>query len=126
MENGTHISVKNLTVWYGRQQALKDITVDIPEKKMTAIIGPSGCGKTTLLKSFNRLVELQDGVHLSGEVWVDGENILNGKVELTQLRKKMGLLFQKPQVLPMSIYENVAYGLRVHQIKGKKLIERID
>lgn len=126
MEQGTHVRVNDLTVWYGAQQALKNISVDIPEKKITAIIGPSGCGKTTLLKSFNRLIELQDGVKVSGEVWVDGENILNGKVELTLLRKKMGLLFQKPQVLPMSIYDNVAYGLRIHQIKGKKLAERID
>jgi len=124
-ESASHIQVNNLNLWYGKHQALKDITVDIPGKKITAIIGPSGCGKTTLLKSFNRLIELQDKIKMSGQILVDGENILDPKVEVTDLRKKMGLLLQKPQALPMSIYDNVAYGLRVHEIKGKKLIDRI-
>ena len=124
-ESASHLQVKNLNLWYGKHQALKDITVDIPGKKITAIIGPSGCGKTTLLKSFNRLIELQDKIKMSGQILVDGENILDPKVEVTDLRKKMGLLLQKPQALPMSIYDNVAYGLRVHEIKGKKLIDRI-
>lgn len=120
MESKTHISVKDLSVWYGRHQALNNISIDIPDKKITAIIGPSGCGKTTLLKSFNRLIDLQDGVRVRGELLVDGENIYDPKVEVTHLRKKMGLLFQRPQVLPMSIYENVAYGLRIHGVKDKK------
>jgi len=125
MEFRTHISVKNLNVWYGEQLALNNISIDIPDKKITAIIGPSGCGKTTLLKSFNRLIDLQDGVKVNGHVLVDGEDIYDPKVEVTHLRKKMGLLFQKPQVLPLSIYENVAYGPRIHGIKEKSRINRI-
>jgi len=125
MESNTHISIKNLTVWYGRQQALNNISVDIPDKKITAIIGPSGCGKTTLLKSFNRLIDLQDGIKVSGKVLVDGEDIYAPKVEITHLRKKMGLLSQKPQVLPMSIYDNVAYGPRIHGIKDKARLDEI-
>ena len=115
----THISVRNLSVWYGEQQALDGITIDIPDKKITTIIGPSGCGKSTLLKSFNRLLDLQDGVRISGNVLVDGEDINSPGVEVSHLRRKMGLLFQKPQVLPMSIYDNVAYGPRIHGLRDK-------
>jgi len=125
MELKTHISVKNLSIWYGRQQALNNISIDIPDKKITAIIGPSGCGKTTFLKSLNRLIDLQDGVKVNGQVLVDGEDILDPRVEVTHLRKKMGLLSQKPQVLPMSIYENVAYGPRIYGIKDKKKLDEI-
>ncbi|MGB2599821.1 MAG: phosphate ABC transporter ATP-binding protein PstB [Candidatus Omnitrophota bacterium] len=125
MEFKTHISVQNLNVFYGNEQALKNITVDIPDKKITVIIGPSGCGKTTLLRSFNRLIDSIDGVRVSGKVLVDGENIFNPKVELTHIRKKMGLLSQKPYPLPMSIYDNVAYGPRIHGIKKKKELDRI-
>ena len=125
MEFKTHISVKDLNVWYGQHQALNNVTIDIPDKKITAIIGPSGCGKTTLLKSFNRLIDLQDGVSVSGQVLVDGEDIYSPKVEVMDLRKKMGLLSQKPQVLPMSIYENVAYGPRIHGLKDKKKLDEI-
>lgn len=125
MEFKTHISVKSLNVFYGQEQALKDITVDIPDKKITAIIGPSGCGKTTLLKSFNRLIDSIEGVKVTGKVLVDGENIFNPKAEVTHIRKKMGLLSQKPYPLPMSIYDNVAYGPRIHGIKDKKELDRI-
>jgi len=125
MELKTHISVKNLSIWYGEHHALNNVTSDIPDKKITAIIGPSGCGKTTLLKSFNRLIELQGGVKVNGQVLVDGEDIYNPKVEVTHLRKKMGLLSQRPQVLPISIYENVAYGPRIHGIKNKKKLDSI-
>jgi phosphate transport system ATP-binding protein len=125
MEFKTHICVQNLNVFYGRERALKDITVDIPDKKITVIIGPSGCGKTTLLKSFNRLVDSMDGVKVSGKVFVDGENIFDPKVEITHIRKKMGLLSQKPSPLPMSIYDNVAYGPRIHGVKDKKELRRI-
>lgn len=125
MEFNTHISVQNLDVFYGKERALKDITVDIPDKKITVIIGPSGCGKTTLLKSFNRLLDTMDGVKVSGKVFLDGENIFDSKVEITHIRKKMGLLSQKPFPLPMSIYDNVAYGPRIHGIKDKKELERI-
>jgi len=125
MDFKTHISVQNLNVFYGIEQALKNINVNIPEKKITAIIGPSGCGKTTLLKSFNRLIDSIDEIKVSGKVLVDGENIFNPKVEVTNIRKKMGLLSQKPYPLPMSIYDNVAYGPRIHGIKDKKKLNKI-
>ncbi|MBI5788474.1 MAG: phosphate ABC transporter ATP-binding protein [Candidatus Schekmanbacteria bacterium] len=125
MSGQSHISVKNLNIWYGKQHALQNINLDIPNKKLTAIIGPSGCGKTTLLKSFNRLLDLQDGFKISGKVLVDGEDIYDPKVEVTHLRKKMGLLSQRPCVLPMSIYENVAYGPRLHGIKDKRVLDEI-
>ncbi|MDD5454411.1 MAG: phosphate ABC transporter ATP-binding protein PstB [Candidatus Ratteibacteria bacterium] len=125
MEFKTHISVRNLNVFYGKEQALKNITFDIPDKKITAIIGPSGCGKTTLLKCFNRLVDSIDGINVSGKVLVDGENIFDPKAEVTHIRKKMGLLSQRPYPLPMSIYDNVAYGPRIHGIKNKKELDKI-
>ncbi len=125
MEFKTHISVKSLNVFYGKEQALKNITVEIPVKKITVIIGPSGCGKTTLLKCFNRLIDLIDGIRVSGKVLVDGENIFDSKAEVTQIRKRMGLLSQKPYPLPMSIYDNVAYGPRVHGIKDKTELDKI-
>ncbi len=125
MDWKVHISVKNLSVWYGELQVLNNISVDIPEKKITAIIGPSGCGKTTFLKSLNRMIDLQDDVKVSGSIFVDGEDIYGPEVEVSSLRKKMGLLFQKPQILPMSIYDNVAYGPRIHGIKDKKKLDAI-
>lgn len=125
MECNTHICVENLNVFYGKEQALKNISIDIPDKKITAIIGPSGCGKSTLLKSFNRLLEPIDGVKVSGKVYVDGENIYNQRVDVTHIRKKMGLLSQKPYPLPMSIYDNVAYGPRIHRVKNKRKLDEI-
>ena len=125
MEFKTLISVQNLNVFYQNEHALKNITVDIPDKKITTIIGPSGCGKTTLLKSLNRLIDSIDEVRVSGKVLVDGENIFDPNVEVTHIRKKMGLLSQKPYPLPMSIYDNVAYGPRIHGIKNKKKLDRI-
>jgi len=125
MNLNTHISVRNLNVYYGKQQALKDITIDIPDKKIIAIIGPSGCGKTTLLKSFNRLIDSVEGVRVFGQVLVDGENIFDPHTEVTHIRKKMGLLAQNPYPLPMSIFDNVAYGPRIHGIKDKKRLSQI-
>jgi len=125
MDGKTHISVQNLSVFYGSEQALKNITIDIPDKKIIVIIGPSGCGKTTLLKSFNRLVDSIEGVKVSGKVLVDGENIFDPRVDVTGIRKKMGLLSQSPYPLPMSIYDNVAYGPRIHGLKNKKELYRI-
>ena len=125
MQFTTHISVRNLNVYYGDHHVLRNITVDIPDKKITAIIGPSGCGKTTLLKSFNRLIDTVEGVDVSGKVLVDGENILEPEVEITHIRKKMGLLLQRPHPLPMSIYDNVAYGPRIHGIKNKRKLDEI-
>ena len=125
MEYQTHIRVQNLNVFYQNEQVLKNITVNIPDRKITAIIGPSGCGKTTLLKSFNRLIDSIEGVHITGEIFVDEENILDPKIELTHIRKKMGLLLQKPYPLPMSIYENVAYGPRIHGQRDRRKLDRI-
>jgi phosphate transport system ATP-binding protein len=125
MDERTHISIRDLNVFYGGLHVLKNISLDIPDRKITAIIGPSGCGKTTLLKSLNRLLDAFDGVRVEGKVLVDGEDIYGPKVEVTSIRKKMGLLSQKPQVLPMSIYDNIAYGPRVHGIKDKKELGRI-
>jgi len=118
-----HISVRNLSISYGNNKILKNVSIDIPDKKITAIIGPSGCGKTTLLKTFNRLIESADGIKISGEVLVDGKNIYDPNVEVTSMRKKMGLLSQRPMPLPMSIFDNIAYGMRIHGIKKKKLLE---
>ncbi len=125
MDERTHISIQDLNVFYGGLHVLKNISVNIPDRKITAIIGPSGCGKTTLLKSLNRLLDALDGVRVEGRVLVDGEDIYGPKVEVTKVRKKMGLLSQKPQVLPMSIYDNIAYGPRVHGIKSRKELDRI-
>jgi phosphate transport system ATP-binding protein len=120
------IETKNLYVYYHDKEILKDINIKIPAKQLTAVIGPSGCGKTTLLKSFNRLLEIQDNVRVTGEIIVDGENILDHKAsEVPDIRKKMGLLSQKPYPLPMSIFENIAYGVRIHQKKSKEELAKI-
>ncbi len=113
-----HIQIQDLNVWYdGDHLALRDVTLDIPRNQITVIIGPSGCGKTTLLKSLNRFVELSDGTRLAGRVLIDGQDIYAPGVDVTEIRKKVGLLAQRPYPLPMSIYENVAYGLRIHNLK---------
>lgn len=121
----SQISVKNLNVFYGTNHVLKNINIDIPDKKIIAIIGPSGCGKTTLLKCFNRLIDSVDDVKVTGEVRINGENIFDPNVEVTHLRKKMGLLSQRPYPLPMSIYDNVAFGPKIHGLKKKKELDII-
>jgi phosphate transport system ATP-binding protein len=127
LETQRHIEVRNLNVFYGNHHALKDITVDIPDKRITGIIGPSGCGKTTLLKCFNRLVDSVDGTRVSGQVLVDGEDVFDSRAEVTHIRKKMGLLSQRPYALPMSIYDNVAYGPRIHGMRRRsKLNETVE
>jgi len=120
-----HITVKNLNIFYGKHHVLKDINVEIPEKKIIVIIGPSGCGKTTLLKSFNRLIDLVDGITVSGSVIIDGMDIYNDKIDITYIRKKIGMLSQKPYPLPMSIYDNIAYGPRIHGIRKRKELDGI-
>lgn len=112
-----HIQVKNLNAWYGKQQALKNINIEIPKNQITVIMGPSGCGKTTLLKTFNRFLELTENTQLTGEVLVDGQNIYDKDVDITEVRKVVGLLAQRPSALPMSIYDNVAYGMNIHKMK---------
>ena len=124
MNGETPISIRGLSVYYGDLQVLKDVNLDIPARQVTVIIGPSGCGKTTLLKSLNRLLDTAEGVRVRGEVVLDGENIYAPRTEVTRIRKKMGLLSQRPQVLPMSIFENVAYGPRIHGLRTKKALDQ--
>jgi phosphate transport system ATP-binding protein len=123
-ESRIQIETKNLNVSFHDHVVLQSIDIKIPAKKLTAIIGPSGCGKTTLLKSFNRLLEIQDDVKIVGQILVDGKNILGPHLDVPDIRKKMGLLSQKPYPLPMSIRDNVAYGLRIHSNKNKDEIEK--
>jgi phosphate transport system ATP-binding protein len=120
-----HISIQNLNVHIGENHILKNINLDIPDKKVTSLIGPSGCGKTTLLKTMNRLLDRQNDVRVEGKVLVDGENIYDPKVEVTHIRKKMGLLSQRPFPLPMNIYDNIAYGQRIHGNHNKKELDEI-
>jgi phosphate transport system ATP-binding protein len=122
----SHISVRDLSVSYGNLQVLKNISVNVPDRQITAIIGPSGCGKTTLLKCFNRLIDLNEEVKVSGSVMVDGVDIYNDRsVDPTEIRKKMGLLFQKPFPLPMSIYDNIVYGARLHGALDRSTLDNI-
>lgn len=125
MSSNDHLQIRGLNVFYGTHHVLKDISLDVPDRKITAIIGPSGCGKTTLLKSLNRLLDTVDGVRVEGRVLVDGDDIYGPTVEVTSIRKKMGLLSQRPQVLPMSIYDNIAYGPRIHGVKDRKRLDFI-
>lgn len=108
------IRIHSLNAWYGNQHALKDINADIPDRGITVIIGPSGCGKTTLLRSLNRLLEETDGIRVTGQVFLDGTDIYSRGIDVTEIRTQVGLLAPKPFPLPMSIYENVAYGRRIH------------
>ncbi len=125
MEPQSHLRIRNLSVSYGAQQALKDVTLEVPDRKITVIIGPSGCGKTTLLKSLNRLLDSVDGVRIDGQIFVDDENIYDPGVEVMHIRKKMGLLSQKPQVLPMSVFDNIAYGPKIHGQRDKKIMRAL-
>ncbi len=121
----SHISIRELNVSYDGHPALKDISVDIPDGQITAIIGPSGCGKTTLLRCCNRLIDLTDGAQVDGSVLIDGVNILDPSVDIITLRKKTGYLAQRPYPLPMSIYDNVAYGPRIHGLKDRSRLGQI-
>ena len=117
-----HIKIRNLNVSYKKVSALKDVNLDIPRKQITAIIGPSGCGKSTLLKSLNRFHDLTDDAVVSGEVLLDDIDLYAPEVEVTEVRTKVGLIAQRPFPLPMSIYDNVAYGLRIHKLsRGRKM-----
>jgi len=121
------IEVKKLNFYYGKFKALKDINLNIEEKKITAFIGPSGCGKSTLLRTFNRMYDLYPDQHADGEINLYGENILNPKLDLNLLRSKVGMIFQKPTPFPMSIYNNIAFGVRLYENLNKKFMdERIE
>ncbi|OFX21018.1 MAG: phosphate ABC transporter ATP-binding protein [Bacteroidetes bacterium GWA2_31_9] len=124
MDNKSTIQVKNLNLYIDKQQILKDINILIPANKITVILGPSGCGKTTLLKSFNRLTDLNDSVKIDGEVIINNENIFTSKTDVSLIRKNMGFLSQRPYPLPMSIYDNIAYGLRISGRRKKKYLDK--
>lgn len=119
------ITSKDLCLWYGDNQALKNITVDIPEKSITALIGPSGCGKSTFLKTLNRMNDLIPIVRIEGEVCYENKNIYDKDIDINELRREVGMVFQKPNPFPMSIYDNVAYGPRTHGITNKAKLDEI-
>ena len=119
------ITAKDLCLWYGTSQALKNINIDIQEKSITALIGPSGCGKSTFLKTLNRMNDLIPSVKISGEVSYGGTDIFDKSVDVNELRRQVGMVFQKPNPFPMSIYDNVAYGPRTHGIKNKVQLDEI-
>ena len=119
------LSAHDLNLWYGAHQALHSISIDIPEKSITALIGPSGCGKSTFLKTLNRMNDLVGGVKITGEVTYEGENIYDPSVDVNELRKSIGMVFQKPNPFPMSIYDNIAYGPRTHGIRNKAKLDDI-
>ena len=119
------LSAHDLNLWYGAHQALHNISIDIPEKSITALIGPSGCGKSTFLKTLNRMNDLVRGVKITGEVTYEGENIYDPSVDVNELRKSIGMVFQKPNPFPMSIYDNIAYGPRTHGIRNKAKLDDI-
>ena len=118
------LSIKNLDLFYGDNQALKDINIDIKENKVTALIGPSGCGKSTFLRTLNRMNDLIENVTIKGKIEVDGEDIYQTE-DVIKLRTKVGMVFQKPNPFPMSIYDNIAYGPRIHGIRDKKILDKI-
>ena len=119
------ISVKDMCLWYGDHQALKNVNIEIPERSITALIGPSGCGKSTFLKTLNRMNDLIPGVKITGDIRYEGTDIFSKEVDVNQLRKEIGMVFQKPNPFPMSIYDNIAYGPRTHGITSKVQLDEI-
>ena len=125
MDHKNKIEVKDLNLWYGDTQALKDNDLSIKEKRVTALIGPSGCGKSTFIRCLNRMNDLIDGVKITGEVLLDGKNIYDKDIDPVALRKRVGMVFQRPNPFPMTVFDNVAYGPRIHGIKDKAELGRI-
>ncbi|RJO65537.1 MAG: phosphate ABC transporter ATP-binding protein [Candidatus Omnitrophota bacterium] len=119
------IEAKNLNLWYGTFQALKEVNVVFQEKRITAIIGPSGCGKSTLLRVFNRMNDLIEGVRTSGEVFIGGVNIIDHAADLVSLRKQVGMVFQRPNPFPLSVYENIVFGQRIHGAMSKGALDEV-
>ena len=119
------MTTRGLCLWYGATQALKNINIDIPAQRITALIGPSGCGKSTLLKTLNRMNDLIPSVKITGEVTYAGQNIFDSSVDVNELRKDVGMVFQKPTPFPMSIYDNIAYGPRTHGIRNRAMLDEI-
>jgi len=124
----THIEINDLNAYYGESQALKGVNIKIPKRQITVIMGPSGCGKTTLLMSLNRFLELTEDTRLAGKVLIDNQDIYEPSVDVTEIRKRTGLLAQRPYPLPMSIYDNVSYGLRIHDMcrKGSEMDTKVE
>jgi len=120
------LGTNGLSLWYGPKKALDDVAIEIPENRVTAIIGPSGCGKSTFIRALNRMNDLIDNVRIDGKVFLDGKNIYENGFDVIELRKRVGMVFQKPNPFPKSIDENVAYGPRVHGVRGKKLDEMVE
>lgn len=125
LSNNATIEVKDFNVSIGDTHILKNCNLTIPDKKITCIIGPSGCGKSTLLRSFNRLLDTTEGVKITGELMVDGQNIYSHGVEVTEVRRKMGLLSQRPCPLPMSIFDNITYGCKIHGIRNRRKLKMV-
>ena len=125
MSDNTIIEAKGLELYYGDNHALKSVSLKIPENRITALIGPSGCGKSTFLKTLNRMNDLVPGVRIEGEVLYNGENIYGKDVDVTRLRKQIGMVFQKANPFPMSIYDNIAYGPRTHGVKNRAKLDDI-
>ncbi len=123
LPNETCIKVENLNLFYGDKQALHGINMEMPKKKVTAYIGPSGCGKSTLLRCINRMNDLVDSARIDGKILLDGENIYDKSVNVAALRRRVGMVFQKPNPFPKSIFENVAYGLRIQGVNDKRVLE---
>ena len=119
------MNIKNLNLYYGDHQALYDVSLEVPENHVVALIGPSGCGKSTFLRTLNRMNDLIEGVRIDGEIQLDGESIYQEKMDLVELRKRVGMVFQRPNPFPMSIYDNVAYGCRVHGLNDRKKLDEI-
>ncbi|MGQ9511614.1 phosphate ABC transporter ATP-binding protein PstB [Thermodesulfitimonas sp.] len=121
----TKIRVERLNLYYGQEQALKEISIEIKANQITALIGPSGCGKTTFLRTLNRMNDLIEGVRIQGKVLLDGEDIYAPQVDVVELRKRVGMVFQRPNPFPMSVYDNVAFGPRIHGLKNKRRLDEI-
>ncbi len=122
-QTDTCLKVENLNLYYGEKQALHNVNLEMPRKKVTAYIGPSGCGKSTLLRSINRMNDLVDSARIEGKILLDGEDIYDKAVNVADLRRRVGMVFQKPNPFPKSIYENVAYGLRIQGVNDRRILD---
>ena len=125
MGEDIEIETKNLNLWYGEKQVLKNIDLKIPEEKVTAVIGPSGCGKSTLIRCFNRMNDIIDCCRIEGKVFIDEKDIYDKRTDVVDLRKNVGMVFQKPNPFPKNIYENIAYAPRIHGLKNKKKLDKV-
>ncbi|MFC2166212.1 phosphate ABC transporter ATP-binding protein PstB, partial [Acidobacteriota bacterium] len=125
MNNGIKMETKNLNFWYGHKQALKDVNIKCPTNKVTALIGPSGCGKSTFIRTLNRMNDVVPATRVEGEITLDGKSILGSKIDVVELRKTVGMVFQKPNPFPKSIFDNIAYGLRINGMRNHQKIEEV-